>query len=36
MLVYVTIYPEVEQPAVFLIKFLLKRDNLSKDVVLEC
>ena len=30
------IYPEVEQPAVVLIKHLLKRNNLLKDVILEC
>lgn len=28
-------YPKVEQPAVVLIKCLLKRNNLSKDVILE-
>ena len=32
----VSIYPEVEQPAVVLIKCLVKRNNLPKDVRLEC
>lgn len=30
------IYPEVEQPAVAVIKVLLTRNNLLKDDVLEC
>jgi len=31
-----SIYPEVEHPAVVLVKALLHRNNLLQDEILEC